>query len=80
MTKNTNVCHHMLIAQISLLFLFQVSKEGTHPATTFKNGLQKPLLNPCCAHVGLLFVNFSVLNRNQICRFLSLKGIKIMQT
>jgi hypothetical protein len=40
---------------------------------------QEPLLNPCYIHIGLLFVNFSVLNRNQVCRFRSLHIIKIMQ-
>jgi hypothetical protein len=42
--------------------------------------LQKQLLNPYYLHnIGLLFVNFSVLNRNQICEFWCLQMIKIMQ-
>jgi hypothetical protein len=42
--------------------------------------LQKQLLNPYYIHnIGLLFVNFSVLNRNQICKFWCLQTIKIMQ-
>jgi hypothetical protein len=38
-----------------------------------------PLVNPCYIHIGLTFLNFSVLNKNEDCRFWSLQMIKIMQ-
>jgi hypothetical protein len=65
-----NLVHKVSVQGVSLITTQLGGMEGSCvKAFSEHSCLQEPLLNPCYKHIGLMFVHFKALNRNQVCRF-----------